>query len=72
LAPKKERRKLEIFIYLLYFLLIAFTVWLFILLPAQMASNRNRHPFIWVLISLLGTPILAILRLMALGNRKAE
>ncbi|MCF6304313.1 MAG: hypothetical protein L3J33_02955 [Rhodobacteraceae bacterium] len=60
------------FIYLLYFLFIVFMVWLVIFLPIQMASNRNRRPFVWVIISLVGSPILAILLLAVLGNAKPE
>lgn len=51
-------------------LLIGFwlVLWLYVLLPAGMARRRNRSAFIWVLISLFGTPILAVLLLLALGN----
>ena len=51
-------------------LLIGFwlILWLYVLLPAGMARRRNRSAFIWVLISLFGTPILAVLLLLALGN----
>lgn len=45
-----------------------FVLWLFILLPANMATDRNRSVFVWVLISLFGSPILAILLLIALGK----
>ena len=45
-----------------------FVIWLCVLLPAGMARRRNRSAFIWVLISLFGTPILAVLLLLALGN----
>lgn len=45
-----------------------FVLWLFILLPARMARERNRWALIWVLISLFGSPILAILLLIALGD----
>jgi hypothetical protein len=48
-----------------------FVLWLCVLLPAGMARNRNRSAFIWVLISLLGSPILAVLLLLALGNSPA-
>ena len=43
-------------------------VWLYILLPAGMAERRNRSQLIWVLISLFGSPILACLLLLALGD----
>ena len=46
-----------------------FGVWLVILLPAGMAEDRNRSALLWVLVSLFGSPVLAILLLMALGAR---
>jgi hypothetical protein len=51
-------------------LLIGFwlVLWLYVLLPAGMARRRNRSAFIWVLIGLFGSPILAVLLLLALGN----
>jgi hypothetical protein len=45
-----------------------FALWLYVLLPARMARNRNRSAVIWVLIGLFGSPILAVLLLLALGN----
>lgn len=57
------------------FAILAFLVglflafWLCVLLPADMAKNRNRSALIWVLISLFGSPILAILLLLALWDR---
>jgi len=60
---------MEGFLSLVLFLIaIAFVVWLYILLPAGMAERRNRSQIIWVLISLVGSPILACLLLLALGN----
>ena len=49
-----------------------FGLWLYVLLPVDMARNRNRSAFIWVLISLLGSPILAVLLLLALGERSPD
>jgi hypothetical protein len=43
-------------------------IWLFILLPAGMASRRGRSVILWVLISLLISPILACLLLWVLGE----
>jgi hypothetical protein len=43
-------------------------IWLYILLPADMAERRNRSKLIWVLVSLFGSPILACLLLLALGD----
>jgi hypothetical protein len=45
-----------------------FVIWLYILLPARMASARNRSALVWVLISFVGSPLLAILLLIALGD----
>lgn len=45
-----------------------FVLWLYILLPAGMAGRRSRSQLIWVLISLVGSPILACLLLLALGD----
>ncbi|WP_281842857.1 hypothetical protein [Sinisalibacter aestuarii] len=48
-------------------LIFAGMLWLYIFLPADMAARRNRSAFVWVLISLVGSPLLAILLLIALG-----
>jgi fumarate reductase subunit D len=54
---------------LVFGLLALFLVlWLYILLPAGMAERRNRNRLIWVLISLFGSPVLACLLLLALGD----
>jgi hypothetical protein len=47
---------------------LVFVLWLYIFLPVGMATARGRSAFIWVLISLVGSPLLAILLLLALGN----
>jgi len=52
--------------------LFGLVVWLFIFLPASMAERRNRSIFIWVLISLVGSPLLAVLLLLALGDAPEE
>ena len=52
--------------------LLAVLFLIFIYLPAKMASNRNRNALVWVLISLFGSPILAVLLLIALGDAPAE
>ncbi len=46
---------------------LAFVIWLYIL-PITMAGRRNRSGLIWFLIGLVGSPILAILLLLALGE----
>lgn len=54
--------------FIIFLIAIAFVIWLYILLPAGMAERRNRSQIIWVMISLVGSPILACLLLLALGN----
>lgn len=49
-------------------LALFFLLWLYILLPAGMAERRRRSQLIWVLISLFGSPVLACLLLLALGD----
>jgi len=51
---------------------VALTIWFYFVVPAQMATNRNRRPGVWVLISLFFSPILAILLLIAMGNQPPE
>jgi fumarate reductase subunit C len=46
----------------------AVLVWFCILLPAGMARRRNRSALVWVLIGFVGSPLLAILLLIALGD----
>lgn len=43
-------------------------IWLYFLLPAGMAERRNRSQLVWVLISVFGSPVLACLLLLALGD----
>lgn len=50
------------------FAVLFFIVWLYVLLPSDMARERRRDPMVWVLISIVGSPLLAILLLMALGD----
>ncbi len=47
--------------------LLIVVIWLYIL-PITMAGRRNRSGLIWFLIGLVGSPILAILLLFALGD----
>ena len=51
---------------LLLFALI-FGVWLYIFLPAKMAERRGRSAIGWVLISLIFSPLIAIIALWVLG-----
>lgn len=53
-------------------LMIWLTIWLVFLLPAEMAKERRRDPVAWVLISLLGSPFLAIFLLWFLGEATAD
>jgi hypothetical protein len=46
---------------------LIFAIWFVIILPARMAQRRGRSALVWVAISLIGTPLLAILLLVALG-----
>ncbi|MAM61429.1 hypothetical protein [Maritimibacter sp. UBA3975] len=63
---------MEALVNLILFGLFAFlVVWVYFFLPAGMASRRNRSPVIWVLISLVGRPLLAILLLLALGEDRS-
>ncbi|MFO7853958.1 MAG: hypothetical protein R6V44_01810 [Paracoccaceae bacterium] len=45
---------------------------LYVDIPATMARNRGRDAVAWVLVAILGTPILAILLLAILGDRDRE
>lgn len=43
----------------------------YIMVPARMASVRNRSALAWVLVSLFGSPFLAIFLLLLFGARKS-
>lgn len=45
-----------------------FTIWILILVPARMAEARGRSAFGWVLVSIFFSPFLAILLLWLLGD----
>lgn len=47
--------------------LLYLVIWLFILLPIEMARARNRSAVVWVLVSLLLSPLVAIIGLALLG-----
>jgi fumarate reductase subunit C len=59
-------------IFLIGLAVLAFAFWFAILLPANMAAARGRSQIVWILISLVGSPILAILLLVALGEAPAQ
>ena len=64
---------MEYLVSLIFFLIALFiVVWLYILLPAGMAERRKRSQLIWVLISLFGSPILACLLLLTLGDAEKK
>ena len=52
---------------IIYIAALVFVIWITFVVPYQMAARRDRNPIIWVLISLFGSAILAILLLLALG-----
>ncbi len=52
-------------------LLVGIAVGFLIVLPAEMAKERNRSPVTWVLVSLLFSPLAALLLLYALGPAEA-
>ena len=53
---------------LIGFAVLAFAVWIYILLPAEMAGNRGRSKLGWVLISLFFSPVIAVVGLLVLGD----
>lgn len=71
-AGGKEQQALDIFGVFCVLLILAFCVWLAIIVPYQMAIARDRDGVAWVLVSLLGTPVTAILLLLALGTRQTD
>lgn len=58
----------DLFVLVAAVALLVLLVWFCVLLPYEMAEDRNRSGGIWVLISLFGSPVLAILLLIALGD----
>ena len=48
--------------------IIAVAFWFYVILPVQMATARGRSAVIWVLVSLLLSPIFAIVVLLLLRN----
>ncbi len=47
---------------------IAFMLWIYLFLPAQMAEERGRSGLGWVLISIFFSPVVAIIGLLVLGD----
>ncbi|MEQ5826099.1 hypothetical protein J3456_01870 [Sulfitobacter sp. NFXS29] len=50
---------------------VVFVLWIYILLPSDMAKTRGRSQVFWVLVSLLLTPLLAIVLLWLFGDAEA-
>ncbi len=46
---------------------IAFLVWLCVIVPMNMARTRGRSAILWVLVSLLVSPLVSIIVLAAMG-----
>lgn len=53
---------------LVLYLAFHLTVWLFILLPARMAKARGRSALVWVLVSIIFSPVLAVILLWLIGG----
>jgi hypothetical protein len=59
----------SVFVLILFAVLgMYLAVWLYILLPAQMAANRGRSQVGWVIFSLVFSPVMACLLLWLLGE----
>ncbi len=57
-----------LFALLIGLLVLYFTLWLFILMPARMAEARRRSAVVWVLLSFIFSPFFAIFFLWLLGD----
>lgn len=49
-------------------LTVAFCIGLWVIVPAKMAKKRNREPAIWVILSVIASPLVAIIALLAVGD----
>lgn len=62
---------MDVFIFIIaYGALLWFMVWFVIFLPAGMAKKRNRSAVIWVLVSILLSPFVAIVLLLLFGKNE--
>ena len=52
--------------------ILAFVVWISIILPYQMARKRNRSAIVWVLVSLLVSPLVSIIVLAIMGDAEPK
>jgi len=67
-AAEKEL-KMDVYVLpIAYFVILVFMIWLFVLLPMEMAKRRGRSQIAWLLISLFFSPILAIIGLLLLSD----
>lgn len=48
-----------------------FLIWFCILLPYRMAERRGRDGYLWVAVSIIGSPFVAIVLLLIAGDKKA-
>lgn len=48
------------------------TLWVFIFLPARMAEARGRSAFGWILVSLIFSPVVAVILLLLLGGSRRD
>lgn len=47
---------------------VGFLLWLWIIVPAKMAKKRHREPATWVILSVIASPLVAIIALLAVGD----
>lgn len=45
-------------------------IWFFVIFPAGLAEERNRSQAVWVLVAICGTPLLAAVLLLIIGEKK--
>jgi NADH:ubiquinone oxidoreductase subunit 6 (subunit J) len=48
------------------------SVWFFVIFPAGLAEERNRSQVLWVTVAIVGTPLLATILLLILGEKKPK
>ena len=72
LGNKKEYPRVVLLALLLMALGLWFAWWLIVQVPYEMANDRNREGIAWVIVSIVGSPILAILALWLLGSKYDE
>ena len=45
-------------------------IYFFVIFPAGLAEERNRSQIVWVFVAIFGTPLLAAILLLILGEKK--